>query len=169
MRGVELLVKRGPLLLLGCLALLLLLAASCAARPAPNLEEQARDIERSLICPICPTDTLDVADNQLSRDMKAVIRKKLAQGESKEQIIQYFVDRYGEGILTAPPRRGFNLLLYALPFAAVGAGAYLTWRLVHRASARRLNATPAQQSGEDAAKLAQYQDRVRKELEDYRR
>jgi len=55
-----------------------------------------------------------------SRDeMTAIIAQKLAKGESREQIIQYFVAQYGEQVLSAPTKQGFNLTAWITPFAAI--------------------------------------------------
>lgn len=52
-------------------------------------------------------------------DIKNQIVAKLESGQSKEEIIAFFVDRYGESILSSPTKRGFNLVAWILPFAAV--------------------------------------------------
>ena len=106
-----------------------------------DLEAQAREIERELVCPVCPNQVLAGSDNQLARDMRALIRKKLADGESREQIVQYFVDRYGTSVLAAPPKRGLDLTVWLAPafaFVAGGAILYVAWRSRRQAALRRL-------------------------------
>ncbi len=51
--------------------------------------------------------------------MRAIIREKLAEGWTEEQIINYFVERYGEGVLLEPPRHGFGLLAWVGPAVGV--------------------------------------------------
>ena len=96
---------------------------ACVSADQASLEERARSIDRSLICPVCPGETIDQAQVELAHQMRAVVREKLAAGWTRDQILQFFVDRYGEGVLAAPAKSGFNLVAWVVPFAAVGAGA----------------------------------------------
>jgi cytochrome c-type biogenesis protein CcmH len=68
--------------------------------------------------------------------MKAIIRERLAAGETPEQVKAYFVDRYGTWILLSPPRQGFNLLVWVVPFAGLAAGLVLVLIVVRRWSRR---------------------------------
>lgn len=95
-----------------------------------NLDDEALEIGAMLQCPICQNVSVAYSPSQLAAQMRQVIRQKLEAGESREQIIQYFVDRYGESILLEPPKRGFNLVAWRGPFLAVLAGAIgLFWLL----------------------------------------
>ena len=51
--------------------------------------------------------------------MRGVIRERLAAGDTPEQVVAYFVDKYGQWILLAPPREGFNILVWAFVLLAV--------------------------------------------------
>lgn len=64
--------------------------------------------------------------------MRGVVRDQLAAGRSPEDVKQYFVDKYGEWILLEPEARGFNLLVYVLPIAAIVAGAAVIVLAVRR-------------------------------------
>lgn len=97
-----------------------------ARQPAPTgseLNRQVRDIASSLRCPVCLGLSVQASPSDLAGDMKAVIRDMLITGRSPDEIRAYFVSRYGEWILLAPEPRGFNLLLWLVPFAALLAGA----------------------------------------------
>jgi len=91
----------------------------CVSEKPSTLEEQAQNIERLLICPVCPGETIDQSQNELAKQMRAIVQEKVAQGESKDQILQFFVDRYGQGVLAEPSRRGFTLLVWLAPPVAV--------------------------------------------------
>src|SRR5947207_3167206 len=113
--------RGGPLLLLvlACLALWAFLPGPVAA---DELDDQVRAIAKELRCPVCQGETVADSNAQISVQMRGIIREKLAAGESRDQIIQYFVDRYGEGILASPPRRGFTLGVWLAPVVALLVG-----------------------------------------------
>jgi len=118
------------LALLAALTLALLLAAPAAGQTytssdGHSLDDQALAIANQLQCPVCENVTVAYSSSTLAAQMRQVIRDKLAQGQTRDQIIQYFVERYGEAILTQPPKRGLNLLVWLLPAAGllVGLGA----------------------------------------------
>ena len=98
-------------------------------------EERAQSIDKSLICPVCPGETIDQAQVELAQQMRAIVRERLADGWSREQILQFFVDRYGESVLASPPKEGFNLAVWVVPPATV-AGAVILLTLVIRAMRR---------------------------------
>lgn len=119
-RGLRPPIQQLAYLLLLVLALLVIAPPTPAA--AQGMDEQAHAIAKELRCPIC--QGLSVADSptELARQMRAIIRDKLAQGESREAIIRYFVERYGEGVMMAPPPRGLGLLAWLVPGVALLAG-----------------------------------------------
>ena len=100
----------------------IIIAAACGSDEA-TLEERAQSIDRSLICPVCPGETIDQAQVELAGQMRAVVREKLAEGQTRGEILRFFVDSYGEGVLAAPPKSGFNLLVWVLPIAGVAGAA----------------------------------------------
>ncbi len=54
--------------------------------------------------------------------MRQTVTEKLVRGESQEQILAFFVSQYGEAVLAAPTKKGFNLLAWVLPFVAIVVG-----------------------------------------------
>ena len=86
------------------------------------LDAEARAIARSLLCPICENLSVLDSPSPLAQQMRGIIQEKLSAGESREQIIQYFVDRYGEGVLMEPPKHGFSLLVWLGPVLVAMAG-----------------------------------------------
>ncbi len=120
-------------------ALLLSAAAVQAQESEPDSgydEEEALSIDRMLICPVCPAETIDQAQVELSRQMRRIVREMLAQGASREEILDFFVERYGPEVLAAPPRSGFNLLAWVIPAAGVLAGVVavplIIWSMARR-------------------------------------
>jgi len=102
--------------------LVLALGWGAVAGAAAVDEDRVRAIAAQLRCVVC--QNLSVADSpsEMARQMRGVIRERLGQGETPEQVIAYFVDKYGEWVLLAPRARGFTLLVWVLPFVGLFAG-----------------------------------------------
>ncbi len=92
-----------------------------AQTPEEELEREAQAIDRMIMCPVCPAETIDQAQVEISFQMRAVIREMLAEGRPREEILNYFVERYGPDILAAPPKSGASLLAWILPIVGVAA------------------------------------------------
>lgn len=118
-------------------AMLVILAALAGqAAAAPVDENTVREVGEELRCVVC--QSLSVADSpsETANQMRAIIRERLAAGQTPEQIKAYFVDKYGLWILLAPPRQGFSLLVWVVPFGGLLAGLVLVAVLVTRWSRR---------------------------------
>ena len=122
--------------------LAVLLGWTGAALAAPVNEETVQAIASGLRCVDC--QNLSVADSpsETANQMRAIIRERLAAGDTPAQVTAYFVDKYGEWILLAPTRRGFNLLVWIAPFAGLGAGAIIVVLVVRRWSRRGARTAP---------------------------
>jgi cytochrome c-type biogenesis protein CcmH len=97
---------------------------------AESLDDRVNEIAHLLMCPVCQGQSVAESNSNLAQDMRQIIRKQLEEGKSKEEVIAYFVNRYGETILASPPPRGVNWLLWMLPglaiiFGGLGIGIYL--------------------------------------------
>jgi cytochrome c-type biogenesis protein CcmH len=104
-----------------------------AQPPAASVNDAAvHEVAAQLRCVVC--QNLSVADSpsEMASQMRAVIRERLAAGEQPAQVIEYFVDKYGEWILLSPRRHGFNLLVWLLPPFAILAGIVLVAMVVRR-------------------------------------
>ncbi len=82
---------------------------------ADNIDNRVREISTHLMCPVCAGQSVAESNAQLAKDMRATIRQQLMEGKSKEQILNYFTERYGDTILSSPPPRGINILIWVLP------------------------------------------------------
>jgi cytochrome c-type biogenesis protein CcmH len=108
---------RGVAALVGILALGALGVAGLArAAPSPA------DLEAELVCPTCKT-TLDQSDAPVARRMKQIIRTRLAEGKTEQQIKDELVAQFGAGVLAEPPKSGLDLLAWLVPLTVLGAGA----------------------------------------------
>ncbi|MDI6772565.1 MAG: cytochrome c-type biogenesis protein CcmH [bacterium] len=115
--------------------LMVLLLAAGHAQAAPTLDDQIQAIANELMCPVCAGQTVAESGAQLAVQMRAIIRERLQQGQTREQIIAYFVVQFGEGVLAAPPRRGIGLLLWLSLPLVLGIGFLVLRRFVRRNSA----------------------------------
>ena len=106
----------------------LVLALARPAAAAPSFEDQVNDIARELMCPVCAGQTVAESNSTLAVQMREEIRTRLRRGESRDQILAYFVGQFGESVLARPPRRGVYLLLWLAPVAAFGLGVALLIR-----------------------------------------
>ena len=120
------------IILLAPIVIMLSSFGCTAAKPVLTLDEQAREINRSLMCPLCPGQTIDQSQSTLSAQMRSLVREKLEQGESREAILQFFVERYGEIVLAAPVKSGFNLIVWLVPVVGILAGGILLWVFIRR-------------------------------------
>jgi len=112
------------------------LAAGPAGTKSPVSEDTVHDVASQLRCVVC--QSLSVADSpsETAHQMKDIIRERLTAGESPEQVRAYFVEKYGTWILLSPPRQGFNLLVWIVPFVGLGLGLVLVLIVVRRWSRR---------------------------------
>ncbi|MGE3960798.1 MAG: cytochrome c-type biogenesis protein CcmH [Dehalococcoidia bacterium] len=94
------------------IAAVALVAPREASAQLPATEEQAMQVERQLLCPICTNERLDVCSTAICQDMKRIIRERLAAGSSPDDIILYFETRYGPKVRAELEPQGFNLWLY---------------------------------------------------------
>jgi cytochrome c-type biogenesis protein CcmH len=134
-------------------------AATAADTKMPDfaLEDKVRDVASGLRCVVC--QNLSVADSpsELAKEMRNLVRELIQQGKSPEEIRAYFVSRYGEYVLLAPPKRGFNLLLWGLPVLAIAAGACGVYFVAKRWTAQR---------EPEHAVDPEYAERVRRDLQE---
>lgn len=113
------------------LAALFVLAA--AAWPAPSrgqvrtpdaraLDSLTTAVAKQLRCPVCRQLSVNESPSELARQMKTLIRQRLAQGETQAQVRAYFVSKYGDWILLKPPKKGLDLLVWLGPVLGLAFG-----------------------------------------------
>jgi cytochrome c-type biogenesis protein CcmH len=129
--------------------LLLALAVALALAPAAAAAcPTAADLEGELICPTCKT-TLDQSDAPAARRIKSLVRERVAECASEQQIKDELVAQFGPAVLAAPPREGFHWLAWLLPLAGLLGAAAVTSFLVWRWSRSR----PVQAAAESNGRL----------------
>ena len=110
-------------------------------RSLPYDEAEAHGIDRMLMCPVCPSQTIDQAQVEISRQMRRLVREMLAQGASREEILKFFADRYGQEVLAAPPKSGINLLAWIVPIVGMVAALAAAFLVIRSMTVR--DSTPA--------------------------
>jgi len=104
-----------------------------SAATAATLDDQVYAIAGELMCPVCAGQTVAESNSALAGQMREIIRARVQQGQTREQIIAYFVAQFGEGVLAAPPRRGGGLWLWMAPPGVLVVGLLLVNRYLRRA------------------------------------
>ncbi|HCE16654.1 MAG TPA: hypothetical protein DEQ80_02225 [Anaerolinea thermolimosa] len=111
-----------------------------AQQPTPS-DNDVNRVARQLYCPVCENVPLDVCPTTACQEWRELIRLKLSEGWSDEQIKEYFAMQYGDRVLAEPPQRGLNWLIYVLPPVAILAGAVLVVRILRK---MQVKPTPAE-------------------------
>jgi cytochrome c-type biogenesis protein CcmH len=121
-----------PLLFAAVFVALAAAGAAAASEEHPTLAE----LEQEVICPTCHT-TLALSSSPIADRMRAFISARIAAGDTKSEIKSELVDQFGESVLAAPPKKGFNLLVWLLPLVAVAVAAVVIGLLARRWSRAR--------------------------------
>ena len=88
-----------------------------------TIDKKIQKIGNELMCPVCSGQTVAESNSDLAKDMRSIIRKKLNNGESSEEIIDFFITKYGDTVLSSPPAKGINLAIWIAPILAILVGA----------------------------------------------
>jgi cytochrome c-type biogenesis protein CcmH len=123
----------------------------------PARESRARDLSRELRCMVCQNQSIDDSEAPLARDLRLLVRERIAAGDSDAQVIDFLVARYGEFVLLKPRLEPRTLLLWLLPPLALAGGGLALWIQSRR---RSRSAAAADQSlykltAEEEARLEQ--------------
>jgi cytochrome c-type biogenesis protein CcmH len=119
-------------LMLGC-------SAAFAVQPDeimadPGKEARARDLSRELRCMVCQNQSIDDSEAPLARDLRLLVRERIAAGDSDNQVIDFLVARYGEFVLLKPRFNPHTLVLWLLPPLALLGGGLALWTYSRRRS-----------------------------------
>ncbi len=75
-------------------------------------------LNKEIMCPVCPGESIDQSQNDLAVQMRFIVSKLVDEGKSDEEIKEYFVQRYGEVVLMEPSRNGLGLIAWTVPWIA---------------------------------------------------
>ena len=148
------------------LAIVLLLTGILSASTVSADSLTVDEVADELICQCGCGMVLSECNHAVcaSRDaMTATIEAQIAQGRSKGEIVQSFVDYYGERVLSSPTKQGFNLMLWITPFAALLMGGAVVWFTLKKWVRRGKHTFEAEEGEEDE----EYRQRVEQELKEF--
>jgi cytochrome c-type biogenesis protein CcmH len=91
----------------------------------PKKELRARNISKNVRCLVCQNQSIDESSAHLAKDLRILIRRKIIQGNSDEEIYSFLTERYGDFILLKPPFKIGTLLLWVLPFVFLAVGIFV--------------------------------------------
>lgn len=116
-----------------------------AAQQPGVVDDQARHIYMELMSPFCPGLSLAACQSSKAAELREEIRERLAAGETREEIIDSIVEKYGERVLATPPNKGFGRFAWLAPIGVGMFGLILVLILLRyfaRARAHRSDETP---------------------------
>ena len=117
-----------------------------------KLEARARELSRELRCMVCQNQSIDESEAPLARDLRLLVRERLTEGDTDQQVLDFLVARYGEFVLLKPPLESRTIILWALPPVALLAGAIGLFFAVRRRRTGQLE--PATLSTEERRRLS---------------
>ena len=101
----------------------------------PVLEVRARGLSKELRCMVCQNQSIDDSDAPLAKDLRILVRERLTQGDSDNQVIDFLVARYGDFVLLRPRLTMYTVLLWGMPPALVLGGLVALIRIARRRKA----------------------------------
>ena len=117
--------------------------------PNPAQETRAENVGRQLRCLVCQNESIEDSNADLARDLRRIVRSRIAAGDADNQAIEWVVSRYGDFVRLRPPMNAATALLWASPVLAVLAG--LGFALLSR---RRAPAVPDPLTEAERSRLA---------------
>ena len=141
-----------------------------AQAASPGAKTSFSEVAGALMSPVCPGKLLHDCPSSEGAQLRELVRRKIFAGETKEQIVRYFVEVYGREVLPKPPAEGFYLTAWLLPFGGLLAGFGVVFVLVRAWTRRPEDAEPSGQREEvpqDAASDDPLENRLKRELGDF--
>ncbi len=129
--------------------LVLATASASAVEPGekmadPGLEARARRISQELRCLVCQNQSIDDSNAELARDLRLIVRERIAAGDTDTQVLAFVEARYGEFVLLRPPFKPHTLVLWLTPLLLLIGTAFVLRRNARaRAAATGLTDTAA--------------------------
>jgi cytochrome c-type biogenesis protein CcmH len=100
----------------------------------PVLEQRAREISEGIRCLVCQNQSIMDSNADLAKDLRSIVRERVAAGDSDDAVRNYLVSRYGDWVLLNPPFRLKTALLWISPLVLLLVGAIFMWRFMRSRS-----------------------------------
>jgi cytochrome c-type biogenesis protein CcmH len=120
----------------------------------PVKEARARNLSRELRCMVCQNQSIDDSEAPLARDIRLLVRERLAAGDSDAQVIDFLVARYGEFVLLKPRFERQTLVLWLVPPVLLTGGGLALWLHIRRRSKEEAEAANRPLTADEEARLA---------------
>ena len=120
----------------------------------PVKEARARELSRELRCMVCQNQSIDDSGAPLARDLRLLVRERIAAGDSDAQVIDFLVARYGEFVLLKPRLEPHTLLLWLLPPLVLAGSGLALWMHGRRRSGSAVAEATGTLTPDEAARLA---------------
>ncbi|TWG99328.1 cytochrome c-type biogenesis protein CcmH [Mesorhizobium sp. J18] len=104
----------------------------------PALERRARELSAELRCMVCQNQSIDDSDAELAHDLRVLVRERLKEGDSNEEVLDYVVARYGEFVLLKPRLNMRNALLWGTPVLLLIIGSALAFSTMRMRRGREI-------------------------------
>ena len=98
----------------------------------PVLEERARVLSKNIRCLVCQNQSIDDSNAILAKDLRAIVRERLLDGDSDSEVFDFLVKRYGDFILLTPPLKPETYILWYGPGAFFIIGLIMILFLIKR-------------------------------------
>ncbi|WGD49649.1 cytochrome c-type biogenesis protein CcmH [Bradyrhizobium sp. CB1650] len=120
----------------------------------PAKEARARELSRELRCMVCQNQSIDDSEAPLARDLRLLVRERIAAGDSNSQVLDFLVARYGEFVLLKPRFERQTLLLWLLAPVLLGGGGLALWLQIRRRSRTGADVPMPPLTSDEKARLA---------------
>lgn len=159
-----------PMLIVGAIVILLAISWTFMLlhnQSSKTLDQRVYEVASQLKCPICEGESVANSPSGLAQEMRGVIRQKLQEGQSEQQIIQSFEASYGPGIVWSPPWQGFSLLAWLVPIVLLLGGTIVVFTVMldwRKASIVPATASLDERHESEEDDLAEYRRQLEEEL-----
>ena len=125
---------RAAAMLMGLMMLALPAHAIFTEKPLedPTEEARAQDLMKDLRCLVCQNQAISESNAPLARDMRVVLRERIAAGDSDDQAVGYMVERFGDWVLLNPPVKAKTIVLWVSMPVILLIGGFLVFLFMRR-------------------------------------
>jgi cytochrome c-type biogenesis protein CcmH len=121
----------------------------------PAWEARARRISQELRCLVCQNQSIDDSNAELARDLRLIVRERIAAGDTDAQVLAFVEARYGEFVLLRPPFKPHTLLLWLTPLLLLIGTAFVLRRNARTRAASTTSPDVAPLSPQEQKRLDQ--------------